>query len=257
MKKILTSLAVVATLSTALSADFARVEMGAGVWSQTPSGYAERTDGDGTLNLNGKYTSAEESSSEIYAWLLIKHPIPILPNIRLEYVTLTDEGTTKGSIDGVPLPLGGAPTSFDVTQFDIVPYYNILDNTFWTTIDLGLDIKVIQTDTAVGAVSSFGVTLYDGYTSSDTTVVPLLYVRTRVEIPVTNIGFEADVKAISDGTNTMYDIRAKVDYTLDFIPVVQPALEVGYRVQQLTVDDGDTQVDLNYSGIYAGLMLRF
>jgi len=257
MKKILTSLAAIATLASTLNADFARVEMGAGSWAQTPTGTAARKDSDGALNLNGTYTSAEDSSSEVYAWLMIKHPVPILPNVRLEYVTLTDSGTTTGFINGVSLPAGGAPTTFDVTQFDIVPYYNILDNTFWTTIDLGLDIKVIQTDSAVGAVSSLGVTVYDGYTSSDTTVVPLLYVRARVEIPATNIGFESDVKAISDGTNTVYDVRAKVDYTLDFIPVIQPALEVGYRVQQITVDDGDTQIDLNYSGVYAGLMLRF
>ena len=260
MNKILTSIVTATVIATTASADFARVEMGAGTWMQTPSGSAVVSDGDGVLSLDGTYISNETSATDIYVWALIKHPIPILPNLRLEYVTITDEGDTTGSVNGIGIPTGqSAPTTFDITQFDIVPYYNILDNTFWTTIDLGLDIKIIQTDATVGAVSS-GLPLvpdYEGYSSSETTVVPLLYARTRVEIPATNIGFEADVKAISDGTNTMYDIRAKVDYTLDFIPVIQPALEVGYRVQQLTVDDGDTQIDLNYSGVYAGLMLRF
>jgi outer membrane protein len=251
MKKILTSLAVVTTLASTLSADFARVEMGAGVWSQTPSGYAERTDGDGALNLNGKYTSSEKNSQETYVWALIKHPIPILPNLRLEYVSVHDEGGTTGKINGFPI-YGSAPTTLDEKQYDIVPYYNILDNTFWTTIDLGLDIKVIQTDSAVGSTLGF-----EGYTSSDTTVVPLLYARARVQVPLTGFGAETDVKVISDGTNTLYDIRAKVDYTFDIFPIVQPALEVGYRVQQITIDDGDTQVDLNYAGLYAGLMLRF
>ena len=55
----------------------------------------------------------------------------------------------------------------------------------------------------------------------------------------------------------MYDVRAKVDYTFDITPIIQPAIEVGYRVQQITVDDGENQVDLNYAGVYAGLMLRF
>ncbi|MDQ7066669.1 MAG: hypothetical protein Q9M40_00925 [Sulfurimonas sp.] len=40
MRKILTSLTVVGVLASTLSADFARVEMGAGSWMQTPSGYA-------------------------------------------------------------------------------------------------------------------------------------------------------------------------------------------------------------------------
>ena len=258
MKKILTSLAAVVTLASTLSADFARVEMGAGVWGQTPTGYATRTDGDGVLNLDGTYTSAENDSQEMYAWVLVKHPLPLLPNLRLEYVTVSDEGKTTGHVNGIGVT--DSPTTLDTTQYDVIPYYNILDNTFWTTIDLGLDIKVIQSDTVVKAGSStLGIVSSDTtiYDSTDTTVVPLLYVRARVQVPMTGLGAEADVKAISDGTNTLYDIRAKIDYTFDIFPVIQPALEVGYRVQQLTVDDGDTQVDLNYAGVYAGLMLRF
>ena len=257
MKKILTSLAAIATLASTLSADFARVEMGAGLWTQTPTGHATRTDGDGALSLNGTFESSEKSSDEMYAWLLIKHPLPILPNLRLEYVSVYDEGLTSGKVNGYQAT-DNMPTSFDTKQFDIIPYYNILDNTAWITIDLGLDIKVLQSDTKVSKIGTGIPSLpTTSYSSTDTTVIPLLYVRSRVEIPVTNIGLEADVKAISDGTNTVYDVRAKVDYTLDFIPVVQPALEVGYRIQQITVDDGDTQIDLNYSGVYAGLMLRF
>ncbi len=261
MKKLLTTCALGAMLATSASADFARVEIGGGIWQQTPSGYANRTDGDGVLNLNGSYVSSEKDSDEIYVWALVKHPLPIIPNLRLEYVTISDEGTTTGSINGIGIPGGtGAPTTIDMKQFDIIPYYNLLDNTFWITVDVGLDLKVIQSDVNVGAVSSgiAGVPDFGGYQTTDTTYIPLLYVRGRVEIPATNIGVEADVKAITDGTNTMYDARAKVDYTLDFIPVIQPAVEVGYRIQKMKIDDGsEAQVDLDYSGVYAGLMLRF
>jgi hypothetical protein len=122
-----------------------------------------------------------------------------------------------------------------------------------------LDLKVIESDVNVAAVASSNPLVPDftAYSTTDTSVIPLLYVRARVEIPVTNIGLESDVKFITDGTNTMYDIRAKVDYTLGFVPVVQPAFELGYRMQKFVVDDGATQVDLDYSGVYAGLMVRF
>ena len=262
MKKLVTTCALGALLATTASADFARVEVGGGIWQQTPNGYASRTDGDGALSLNGTYTSSEKEATDTYAWILIKHPVPIIPNLRLEYVTITDEGTTNssggGSIGGIPLPVGlDVPTTIDITQYDVIPYYNILDNTFWITLDLGLDIKVIESDVHAAAVSA-GILTFAGYSSTDTTVIPLLYARGRVEIPATNIGLEADVKAITDGTNSMYDVRAKVDYTFDFIPIIQPALEVGYRMQKLKVDDGTkAQVDLDYSGVYAGLMLRF
>jgi outer membrane protein len=253
MKKIISTLAMGAMLATAASADFARVEMGAGAWMQTPSGYAKSSDGYAGLNLSGDYVSNEVQATDTYAWLLVKHPLPIIPNIRLEYTTVTDEGKTTGNVNGFNITDPAAPTTIDIKQFDVIPYYNLLDNTFWLTVDVGLDIKVIQSDTYVAATGPF-----TGYESSDTSVVPLLYLRTRVEIPATNIGIEADGKAITDGTNTLYDARAKIDYTFDFIPVIQPAIEVGYRVQQIKVDDGSSsQVDLNYSGVYAGLMLRF
>ena len=252
MKKILTTLVCGAILAATASADIARLEMGAGSWQQTPNGGGTVSNSFSLLSLDGDYTSDKKDSSEMYLWMLVKHPIPILPNIRLEYVTIADEGVSNGSVNGIDDAVN-APTTMEMTQYDIIPYYNILDNTGWITLDLGLDLKVIQSEAVTTGLSG----VIASNSSDDSTVIPLLYVRTRVEIPATNIGFEADVKYITDGDSTVYDVRAKVDYTLDFIPVIQPALEVGYRVQKFDIDDDDTQVDLEYSGVYAGLMLRF
>jgi len=252
MKKILAILAIGAMLATTASADFGRVEMGVGIWQQTPSGGAITKDDSGFIGLDADYTSAEQDSSEAYLWMLIKHPLPIIPNLRLEYVSIGDEGTADVTIEDTLTT--SAPTTIDMAQYDIIPYYNILDNTGWVTLDLGLDIKVIETKTDVLVEGGFSD---ETYSSAETTVVPLLYVRTRAEIPATNIGLEADVKYITDGDSTVYDIRAKVDYTLDFIPVIQPAIEVGYRIQKYDIDTSDTQMDLEYSGVYVGAMVRF
>ncbi len=252
MKKFFGSLCAAALLTTAVHADFLRVEMGGGVWKQTPSGYATRTDADGVLNLNGTYTSAEKDSSEMYVWALLKHPVPLIPNLRLEYVSLSDEGETTGDVNGMHIP-GSAKTKIDTKQYDVIPYYNLLDNTFWITVDVGLDLKFIQSDGAVEQISTF-----TGYSSTDTAVIPLVYVRGRVQVPATGLGAEADVKAITDGTSTVYDVRAKIDYTFDFVPVVQPGVELGYRMEKLRVDDGTkSQIDLDYQGVYAGIMVRF
>ena len=259
MKKILTAGLVALVMSTTASADIARVEMGAGVWMQTPTGTAKASNGDGLLKLKGTYTSGEKDSTEMYVWALIKHPVPLLPNLRLEYVSLADSGKTSGKISTYPGQVTKAKTTIDMTQFDIVPYYNLVDNTFWMTIDAGLDIKIVQTDAEISdVVPATFLTPAVNYTSSETVVVPLLYVRGRVEIPSTNVGLEADVKYITDGDNTVYDVRAKIDYTLDMIPVIQPAIEFGYRIQKFDLDDGaGTLVNLEYSGVYIGAMVRF
>lgn len=250
MKKVLYTLACTAVLASSAMSDIARVEMGAGAWMQESKGTAAYTDG----GADGSYISSEKDSSEPYIWALIKHPVPALPNLRLEYVSLKDSGIASGQFKDFDITAASTTLSYDMKQYDIIPYYNILDNTAWITLDLGLDIKIIDASYTAAASAPFA-----GYSDSITFAIPLLYARTRVEIPATDIGLEADIKYITTGDSTVYDVRAKVDYTLDFVPVVQPALEVGYRVQKIDIDESsvDAKLDIEFSGFYAGLMLRF
>lgn len=248
MKKLLTTLAMAITFASVASADFARIEMGAGAWMQTPSG-----DVTYTSTLSGFADASKESSqTQGYAWLLVKHPIPVIPNIRLEYVNALNEGTYVTTT-----PIGslssGISTELEMTQIDVIPYYNILDNTAWITLDLGLDLKLIDI-----AYSAGGVDIIDALNVDIASVVmPLGYVRARVQAPATNIGFEADIKYITFDSNTVSDIRVKVDYTLDMIPVIQPAIEIGYRMQKFDLEESNFKVDTEFSGVYAGVMLRF
>jgi len=250
MKRSFYALTCAAVLASSAMADFARVEMGAGVWSQTPKGEASYTDN----GANGRYVSDEKEENSAYVWALVKHPIPIVPNLRLEYVSIEDDGKATGQFKDFNIGAVSTTLSYEMKQYDIIPYYNILDNTAWITLDLGLDIKVVDLSYTAAPLAPF-----TGYSDSVTFAVPLLYVRGRVEIPATNIGIEADIKYVSTGDSTVYDARAKVDYTLDFFPVIKPALEVGYRVQKLDIDedDVDAKADIDFSGVYAGLMVRF
>jgi len=106
-------------------------------------------------------------------------------------------------------------------------------------------------------VSPNGV--FTGYENQTTIAIPMAYLRARVEIPATGLALEADGKYITYNGSTVYDARAKVAYTFDFIPVVQPALEVGYRVHKINIDDSsvDVKSDVDFTGVYAGLFLRF
>lgn len=250
MKKILSTIAMGTLLSVSLSADITRVEIGAGAWAQAPSGTANYDSG---LGVTGTNTFDESKDTSAYIWMLIKHPIPVVPNIRLEYTSVHATGTATGTWNGLAIP-GSSNSVLDMKQYDIIPYYNILDNTFWTTLDLGLDIKVIDSDYKVEPNG-----LFTGYEDSYKAPLPLLYVRARVEIPTTDIGLEGDVKYVTTGSSTVYDARVKIDYTFDISPVVQPALEIGYRTQKIKIDENneDVKTDMDFSGFYAGLMLRF
>ncbi|WP_304545019.1 TIGR04219 family outer membrane beta-barrel protein [Sulfurimonas microaerophilic] len=254
MKKIISTLAIVSGLATVASADFARVEMGVGAWGQEPAGGITYQNGPAT----GSYTSNETKKTSAYAWMLVKHPIPVVPNLRLEYSSVED----KGSVDGTFKDFTASSVttgSFKVDQYDVIPYYNILDNTAWITLDLGLDIKVLDSSFKAEGVNVNGVVGLSDYEDSALLAVPMGYARARVEIPATDIGIESDIKYITYSGSTLSDFRVKVDYTFDITPVVQPAIEVGYRTQSYVIetDDDKTKVDMKFSGVYAGLMLRF
>ncbi len=254
MKKTVLKVALGATLlASGLQADMSRIEMGVGAWDQKPSGTGSYT--DATTSATGTYNSHEKKDTSAYVWLLIKHPLPIIPNLRLEYADIKDSGDVKGTFKDFSVPVGQVTTSsLELTQFDVIPYYNLLDNTFWTTLDVGIDLKVQESKLDVAPVTGF----FAGYHDTKTVVIPMVYARARVQLPL-NLGVEGDVKYITYSGSTVYDARAKVDYTFDFVPVVQPAIEVGYRVQKfdVTSDDDKTKLNMEFKGFYAGLMLRF
>ena len=250
MKKILSTVAMTAFLGASLNADMTKIEIGAGAWAQTPSGTANYDKG---LGVTGTNTFDETKDTSAYVWMLIKHPIPVVPNIRLEYVSIHATGKASGAWNGLVAP-ANTNSVLDIKEYDIIPYYNVLDNTFWTTVDLGLDIKVMDLDYKVEPNG-----LFTGYEETKTVAIPLAYARARVEIPSTNLALEGDMKYVTTGSSTVYDARIKVDYTFDISPVVQPGLEIGYRTQKIKIDENnlDVKTDMDFSGFYAGLMLRF
>jgi len=250
MKKILISSALAIMLASSASADIVRVEMGVGAWMQTPSGTAEYNAGAGVQGTN-KFDETEDTSP--YVWMLIKHPIPIIPNIRLEYTSIHSTGESSGKWGSFAIP-STSKSTLDLKEYDIVPYYNILDNTFWLSVDIGVDIKIIDSDYKVDSIATF-----TGYNDTSTIAIPLGYLRARVQVPTTGLGVESDVKYITYNGSTVYDIRAKVDYTFDISPIIQPAIEVGYRTHKIKIDDSsyDVKSDITFSGFYTGIMLRF
>ena len=96
----------------------------------------------------------------------------------------------------------------------------------------------------------------------------MAYLRGRVEAPFAPLGLESDIKYITDGESTIYDVRIKIDYTFKMNAALQPGIELGYRIQQFKVDgeesnflgdvfSGKSDTDVTFSGLYGGLTLKF
>jgi outer membrane protein len=261
MKKTVVSIFLAAALATAASADMWRVEGGLGFWAADPSGTVTDNNVPGGDTLHTNDILGYDKENHGYIWLNIKHPIPVLPNLRLEHLNksysannhITDDITWNGESFG-------ANTTIDSTlkmdQTDVILYYNILDNTGWVTADLGLDIKIM--DLAFDMVGDDGSGNRSETHESETVPLPLLYGRLRSDIPGTELGIEGDLKYLKISDSKVFDARIKVDYSFD-LEVVKPAIEVGYRVQEIIVDESsaDVKTDIKFSGFYAGVMVRF
>jgi outer membrane protein len=253
MRKILLSSALFSLLSLSLHADFIRVEGAVGMWNADPSGSMSYKNNP---EFNLIDTLGYDSETITYGWVLIKHPVPVLPNVRLEYSDLSYSGKSKIGYTWENDTVGvGASSTLDLKQYDAILYYNLLDNTLWATADVGMDIKYVKSSFDISDPS-------DNYTfsGSDTIVLPMLYGRLRAEIPMTGVGLESDLKWIGYGTTDAYDFRIKADYTFDSF-VLEPMVEIGYRTYMMEIDGEDYDIeanaDIDFSGLYFGVGFRY
>lgn len=254
MSKILSGLLLAGIFGISAHADVVRVEAGAGAWNTDFSGIITSTllPSPITEDLLGY-----KKETKGYAWLNIKHPIPVLPNLRLEYAAVDFKGTSTAGFDykGVTYT-ANATSDLTLDQIDVIMYYNLLDNTAWITLDLGLDVKVI--DFEFNAAQSTGL---NAIHDKETIPLPMGYARGRVEIPGTDIGFEGNVKYISYKNSKVMDYAIKADYTLVDVLPVDVGLEVGYRFQQYDIDGTDfsveTTADIKVKGVFVGATIKF
>lgn len=257
MNRFVSGFLLAGLLGAAAQADVLRVEMGGGIWNHELTGTVTSRDlvGTGFDTFDSDLLNYDKESNG-YAWLNIKHPIPVLPNLRLEYAAIDYSGVSTQSFvfQGITYS-ANAKTDLTLDQFDVIMYYNILDNTAWTTIDLGLDIKVIQAE--FNAADALGNKVHE----KETLPVPMAYGRLRFEIPGVDIGLEGNMKYTSYKDSKAMDYSVKVDYVLVDILPVDVGLEVGYRFQELDIDgddfDIDTAADVEIDGIFAGAVIKF
>ncbi len=255
MNTLYKTVAIAALLGLSAQAEPLNIEVGAGAWNASP---------DGSLRYeNSAWISAEDGlgyDTEItpYLWVDIKHALPYyIPNLRLEYTGINYEGRTNGIVGWGPWSYSdNALSKMKISEYDSILYYSLLDKSFWLKLDIGIDLKFINASYSIQDEYGFEAT----YSESDSFLIPQGYLRARAEIPNTQIGIETNLQYVSSGDSKLYDMRFKTDYTFtDIMPNAQPAVEVGYRMQRILIDEDDynTKIDIDLGGFYVGAMCRF
>jgi outer membrane protein len=221
---------------------------GAGTWQQgyggdVTSGLTE-VDVENDLGLDD-----DERNVVLYAGL--EHPVPALPNIRAQYMKMDTSGDNlldrTIEFNGQSFTVAEAiNTQFDLTQTDVVFYYELLDNT--VSLDLGLAISLLEGEIAVQSTLASASAEFDE-------VIPMLYAKARVDLPLTGLWLAAEGQGISYDGNSLVEYNAHVGYETE----IGFGIEAGYRGIALELDTFEDvqQAEIDISGPYAALNYHF
>ena len=250
MTKVILSSVVILSLATTLNADFIGAEIGYASWGSTLKGNVKK--GAGTLDFENDLGYGNHDINA-FMWAYIDHPLPLIPNIKIQKTNYSDasSGTVRSatSFSGKVFSVNETvASSITLDQFDIIPYWRVLDN--WINLDIGLNIKSID-----GNIQVKSTTTPTRQANVDFTVIlPMLYTKARFDLPFSGLSVEADLSYIPYSDSKFTDIKAGIAYETTF----GLGATLGYREQSIHLDDTDNVYgELEIKGPYAGLFFHF
>lgn len=199
-----------------------------------------------------------EDKTQTSFYLALEHPIPLIPNVKLQQNKLEAAGTTTLDAD-----FSFADTVFnagtvmqnqvDFSNTDYILYYEILDNDL-VSIDLGVNAKHLDGDVLVAQTTGNGQSASQNVSQ----LIPMVYSSVAVGLPLTGLELYAQGSFVSYDGSRLYDVQGGVAYALLDNLAVDLKLKAGYRAVNLRLDDIDSlYADIEFSGVYAGVELHF
>jgi outer membrane protein len=247
----ITSFFLLALLSSSINAaPGIDVRLSLGQWQADYSGEVGQDTNTATLQELG---FDDEDHNVISAE--IRHIVPILPNIKLQQTDLDTaaNGTITGTlvIDGTTFTATETvDTDLDLSHTDITLFWSPVDN--WVTFDFGLTARHFgENVNVVGGTPTRTEAIDLDYW------IPLIYLNTEFELPLTGLYLKGGVNAISYDDNSLTDFTAALGYEFSGL-AVDFIVELGYRNFELELDDIDGfEGDVEIDGLYLSLGLEF
>lgn len=248
MKKTVLAAMVLAAAPMAAQADLLfTVGAKASIWNAEATGQLDdgvSVEGDG-LNL--------DSDNGQQLTVFFEHPLPMIPNIKLKQTALELDG--KGAIytDFAGQPFSEDVTSnLDLSHTDLTLYWGLPLPLPYIDINFGLTARQFN-----GSAEVTGQTSGTKESVDLDLTLPLAYGEVKIGTPF-GIYAAADVNYIGFGDNKLTDMSATIGYDLP-VPIVDIALEAGYRSLALETDESDVDInaDVDVKGMFFGASLAF
>lgn len=273
MKKISLSL-ICAGLLTFASADILSISAGAGYEQQKIDGYVKNGNVINYFNNSSAQNDGNQNTGDLglgdknnpYLWIKIIHPIPLLPNIKIQYTKYHSTGHSKWVAGGVkifgdvniPSGLTDVSSKMNINSYDLTLFYEF--KPVVADIEAGFGADLWQGNTKIdgdnAAIVNGNIVKTGGSTHINKNwFVALPYLYANVET-MSFFGFSAlgYVKWAKAGDNHHYDYLAGIKYKFDKIPLF---LKMGYRYKEAYGVDGDNKTKLQYKGYFAEIGAKF
>ncbi|SEA79995.1 outer membrane protein [Desulfuromusa kysingii] len=210
-------------------------------------------------NVNGVGTQLDlerdldlEDSEDITAEVALKWGDS---QLSFNYLPISFSGTgtltVAGEFNGVSFSVNDtAKSDLNIDLYDIgYTYYLLNFDDLPTRFQLGLElaVKVADVDVMFDAES-----FSEPESESGTVPIPTLGVRTRIAL-ADYFGVIGRVGYMEFDDNHFLDAEAQ----LEFSPVPMVGIYAGYRYFDLQIDEDDIYVETQFSGPFAGVMIRF
>jgi len=276
MKKISIAL-ITAGLVSFASADFLSISAGAGYEQQNIDGYVKLGD---TINYFNKKSAESDGNcdtgnfglkdeSNPYVWVKLIHPVPIIPNVKIQYTKYDTSGHSNYVAGGVkifgdvkiPAALTDVSSEQTINSYDLTFFYEFKPVVADIEAGFGLDIWQGNTKIAGDNATCINGTLTKtgGSTAIDedwTVILPYLYGHIET-MQIFGVSILADVKWAKAGDNHHYDYQGAVKYTIDIPGPVNPFIKAGYRYKEAYGVDGDNETEVKYKGIFIEAGAKF
>ncbi|MDH5391928.1 MAG: TIGR04219 family outer membrane beta-barrel protein [Gammaproteobacteria bacterium] len=225
MKKLVLSISLLATLAIAsFSANAAMIlgiDAGYYVWQPSVSGSLDN--GATEVDAAG-YTDGTNGVT----YLAFEHPVPFIPNVKLQMTEMAADGSTGNAID--------------LSHTDSVFYYEILDN--FVSVDIGLIARAFDGSFNIGGTPSImDDTVYMVYTAAEV-IIPFAGLSVGMEIN-NDMGFD---------DNAIVDTKMRLRYEI----LSGLGVELGQRTVTMSLkESAPLTKDLKFDGTYIALTYTF
>jgi outer membrane protein len=240
---------LVAVSPAALSDTVLGIYAGGGVWQTDFSGQV----GDmGQPAADLEDLGLRDEDNQFY-FVALEHPVPLLPNIRLQHTGISLASTSDIDqtfvIDDVTYTANTTVTSdIDFSHTDATLYYEVLDN--WANLDLGLTFRKFDGDISLRTDSLSGSQALDE-------TIPMVYAKAQFNLPLTGFFLGAAGNYASHSGSKVSDLQASLGYMSDGL-VLDFGIEVGVRSFAIELDDvSELDADMKLEGTFASIYLHF